>query len=413
MDETIWQRRHTGTNRSVFGEQAFEGVLVMMARPADPDLDAIRPRPFDSHPALVFWETTRACELACRHCRATAQPEPLPGELSTQQGKRLIDDVADFGRPRPVLVLTGGDLMMRPDLEELLVHAQSRGLTVAVSPSATSHLTEAWMTRFQQFGVHGLSVSVDATAERHDGIRGVPGTYARSMVALRQARTAGLHPQVNTVVMKSTVRDLADVAAMLVHEEVPVWEVFFLVATGRAFRDAYPDRAQVQDILRFLLEVTRYGITVRTVEAPFLRRMLVEEEEGTAAAPGALYAFLIDRFVRLVGSARTRDRIRLSRTGTLDGDGILFVAYDGTVYPGGLLPVRLGNVSQTRLVDLYRTAPLLHAIRARSFAGRCGACQYRDVCGGSRARAFADTGDPLGTDPLCPWLGTESEGQVS
>jgi len=364
--------------------------------------------PFAMHPALVFWETTRACALACRHCRAVAQPEPLPGELTTEQGKRLIEAVAAFDRPRPVLVLTGGDVMMRPDLFALIAHARSLDLTVAVSPSATPRLTAEAMARFHDLGVHGLSVSVDAMAETHDRIRGIPGTYARSLEALRTARAAGLHPQVNTVVMRSTVWDLPDVAAMLLEEGIPIWEVFFLVATGRALADEYISPADVRDVTRFLLEVTRYGLLVRTVEAPFIRRALVETEAG-AFEEGALYAHLIGRFRERVGAAAVPGPIKLARSGTLDGDGILFVAYDGTVHPGGLLPLPLGRVPDDDLVTLYRTHPVLEAIRARAFDGPCGTCAFRAMCGGSRARAYAHSQNPLGSDPLCPWqAGPES-----
>lgn len=364
-------------------------------------------RPFEAHPALVFWETTRACALACRHCRAEAQPDPLPGELTTSQGRALIEAVAAFDRPRPVLVCTGGDVMMRPDLFELIAYARSLGLMVAVSPSATPRLTRVAFARFQELGVHGLSVSMDATGMAHDRLRGVVGTYSRSIQALQGAKAADLHPQVNTVVMRSTAHQLADVAAMLLREGVSTWEVFFLVATGRALQNEYLDRSEVSDVTRFLLEVTRYGITVRTVEAPFIRRMLLEVESREVTV-GPLYRFLIDRLLSLVGSVTTSGAMKLARSGTLDGDGIVFVAYDGIIYPGGLLPVALGNVTGDDLVRLYRTHPMLRAIRARTFGGPCGVCLYRDVCGGSRARAYAETGDPLGTDPLCPWLRAEA-----
>lgn len=355
---------------------------------------------FADHPALVFWETTRACALACRHCRASAQPEPLPGELSHEEAVALLRSIASFGPPRPVVVFTGGDLLMRPDLDELVARAHALGLVTAVSPSATERLDEGTIARFHALGVHGLSVSVDAGPAGHDRLRGVPGTYARSFVALRRALAHGLGAQVNTVVMRSTVDDLADVAFALLEAGVPTWEVFFLVATGRALRSEYLTPAGTLDVLAFLLEATRYGLVLRTVEGPFVRRA-EEEMRAGRLRPGPLHARLAQRLYALAGPPS--GPVRIARAGTLDGDGIVFVAHDGTIQPGGLLPLPLGNVRTADLTAVYREHPLLRAIRARRLTGACGRCALRDSCGGSRARAFATSGDALGPDPICPW----------
>jgi radical SAM protein with 4Fe4S-binding SPASM domain len=248
-------------------------------------------------------------------------------------------------------------------------------------------------------------VSIDGSEAVHDRLRGVPGTYERSVVALREAQEAGLRAQINTVVMRSTVEDLPHLAALMVREHILIWEVFFLVATGRAMAEEYLLPQELRDVTRFLLEVTRYGLEVRTVEAPFIRRTLMEDEAG-ALETGALYDTLLAAFVSEVagsGSAAP-GTMHMRRTGTLDGDGIVFVAQNGDIYPGGLAPLVLGNVRQDSLRDVYRTNETLRAIRARSLSGACGLCPYRFACGGSRARALAATGDVLGTDPLCPWL---------
>jgi radical SAM protein len=355
---------------------------------------------FARHPALVFWETTRACLLACRHCRASAQPMPLPGELTTAEGRALLAQVAAFGPPRPVVVFTGGDLMMRGDLDALLAEAHALGLVTAVSPSATAHLDRDAMERFHALGVHGLSVSIDAAADAHDRLRGIAGTHARSVRALREALDAHLAAQVNTVVMRSTVEDLADVAYLLLDAGVRTWEVFFLVATGRALAGEYLTPAETLDVAAFLLEATRHGLEVRLVEGPFVRRAAREREAGRLR-PGPLYDRLAGRLRALAGAPG--GDVRLARAGTLDGDGIVFVAYDGTIQPGGLLPVALGNVRTQSLASVYREHPLLADIRARRFGGACGRCEMRAACGGSRARAYAQGGDALAQDPMCPW----------
>jgi len=347
---------------------------------------------------LVFWETTRACLLACRHCRATAQRDPLPGQLDTADGLRLIDRVRAFGDPPPVLVLTGGDLVLRDDILRLIEHAASIGLHVAAAPAATPLLDGAMLRRLRDAGVQSVSLSLDAPGQAHDDIRGVAGTAARTTAAAEDALAAGLKVQINTVVMRSTLATLPDVAAWMLRAGVPVWEVFFLIVTGRAERADALSPAEHDDVCHFLLEASRYDLSVRTVEAPFVRRVLQERRAG--AAGGALSAALGQRLAELAGPPQ--GSVRMSARGTLDGDGIVFVAHDGTVSPGGFLPLPLGNVLEADLVALYREHPLLQEIRRRAFHGPCGSCPHRAACGGSRARAYSASGDPLASDPACP-----------
>lgn len=368
---------------------------------AETEVTVDRGSPFAQRPVLVFWETTRACLLACRHCRAEAQRDPLPGELSLTEARRLLQQIADFGRPAPVVIFTGGDVLMRPDIFRLLDLAGSLGLRVAVAPSATPLLEEDAFRQFADAGVHSLSLSLDGPEPVHDGVRGVPGTYRAVVRAIRQAHDAGLAVQINTVVMRSTAEHLADVAALLLEEGIRVWEVFYLIATGRALAAEYLAPQEWDDVCRFLLDTTRWGLLVRTVEGPFVRRVH-QQSELVAEPAGALYHRLRAHLEGLAGSP-IRD-VQMTRAGTLDGDGIVFVGYDGTITPGGFLPVPLGNVRTDHLVDVYRSHPLLNEIRARRFVGPCGTCSFRRACGGSRARAFAATGDPLGSDPACAYL---------
>jgi len=357
-----------------------------------------RVSPFSQRPVLVFWETTKACLLACQHCRARAQHEPLPGELTTVEGERLLADVAAFGHPAPVVVLTGGDLLMRPDIFHLLEVARALDLRVAVSPSATNLVDERVMERFAAHGVHSLSLSLDGPQPVHDLIRGIPGTYARTLAALRWSKAAGLTTQINTVVMRSTVEHLPEVVSLLRREQVRVWEVFFLIATGRALASEYLTPDEWADVADFLLDVTGYGFLVRAIEGPFIRRALLERQEGIRT-PGELYQ-------RLSADLQLREGqpIRppqMARIGTLDGDGIVFVTHDGWITPGGFLPVRLGHVRHNRIADVYRSHAVLRDIRQRALHGPCGTCRFTDLCGGSRARSFAYNGDPLGSDPAC------------
>lgn len=353
---------------------------------------------FDRRPILVFWETTRACLLACRHCRASAIAEPLPGELTTTEAERLIDDLAGFGMPRPVLVATGGDVLMRADLHALAARARAGALPLALAPSVTPLLDEERVTSFRRLGVRVASISLDgATAERHDGIRGVPGHFEATLEAIRLLRRHGITVQVNTVVMRETVDELAAVARLVREAGASIWELFFLVQVGRGERLAELDPAENEHVCHFLVDASRLGMIVRTVEAPFFRRVVAERKAGAAPPRGGLYR-------RLVAGLEGADGpVRAQTKGTRDGRGIVFVGHDGAITPSGFLPLALGNVREDDVVGVYRDHPLLRRVRAADFGGRCGSCAYRELCGGSRARAYAASGDPLAEDPGCPF----------
>ncbi len=359
---------------------------------------------FDLAPILVFWETTRACGLACRHCRAEAISEPLPGELSTADGMRLVDDLARFEPNRPVLIFTGGDPFRRADLFELAERARARGLPIGFAPSVTPLLHRAAAVRMREAGARTVSISLDgARPDTHESIRGVAGHFARTEEAVRMLVEEGLDVQINTTVMRRNVRELADVAALVRGWGARIWEVFFLIRVGRGTDLEELSPAEHEDVTRFLYDASRYGFVVRTVEAPFFRRVVSAREAGVEAAsrPGSLGGSLSARLRRLLGPATERSRAQ--SVGTRDGKGILFVSHAGDLYPSGFLPVRLGNVCMDDVVRVYRDSALLRSIRAAEFSGRCGVCGFADACGGSRSRAFAATGDPLGEDPACAY----------
>jgi len=361
------------------------------------------PRPavnFDQRPMLLFWETTRACLLACRHCRASATTEAPPGELSYAEGRHLIEQAAGFGRPYPILVLTGGDCLMRPDLFDLVGYATSLGVPVALSPSVTP-LASDMVDEIAGSGVKAVSISLDgASAATHDGIRGIPGHFDATIAMLRALAAAGVTVQVNTTVMRANVTELADIARLVAQTGSHIWEVFFLVQVGRGVATGAISAAEHEDVCHFLYDASGYGFVVRTVEAPFFRRVVTQRRAGGPQPGSALYQSLARRLASVLGPPVRRPSAQTSPT--RDGKGILFVAHDGEVYPAGFLPLGLGNVRSRSLSDIYRNDPLLRAIRAARFAGHCGQCDYADLCGGSRARAYAATGDPLGDDPACP-----------
>ena len=334
--------------------------------------------------------------------RASATPLTLPGELSHREGIELIDQVAGFGRPYPILVLTGGDCLLRSGLFDLVEHATSLGIPTALSPSVTPQLTTEAIARIADSGVKAVSISLDgATAATHEAVRGIEGLFTPTLTALRDLVAAGLTVQVNTTVMTSTVDELADIAAILVDTGVHIWEVFFLVQVGRGTAQGELDPQGNEDVCHFLYDASHYGFIVRTVEAPFFRRVVANRREGGQVPQSALYQRLSSRLRQRLGAPAADRRSSAHTAATRDGKGIVFVAHDGQVYPAGFLPLELGSVRERPLADIYRDDPRLQAIRAATFGGRCGICEYSDLCGGSRARAYAATSDVLAEDPAC------------
>lgn len=358
----------------------------------------------DSRPMLVFWEATKACLLACRHCRAEAHARPAEGELSTEDGKALIGSLAAFGRPSPILVITGGDACMRPDLLDLVRHAAQAAVPVALAPSVTPLLSDERLSALRRLGVRVASLSLDgATAETHEGVRQVEGHFAQTLDALARLRRHGFVVQVNTVAMAENVHELPAVARIVRDAGAAIWEVFFLVQVGRGTAMSELTPWENEDVCHFLYDASRYGFVVRTVEGPFFRRVFSCREANQPFEPGPLYERLRAGLERELGSEPCQPS-KAQTKGTRDGRGIVFVSATGDVTPAGFLPIVLGNVRERALADIYRHDPLLREIRAGRFRGRCGECGYRTLCGGSRSRAFAATGDPLGEDPACAYV---------
>jgi radical SAM protein len=356
----------------------------------------------DQRPMLVFWESTRACLLACRHCRAEACATPADGELTTDEATRFIDGLLDFGRPAPVLVITGGDVLMRHDLDQLVAHARSIGVHVALSPSVTPLLTDARVAEMRAAGVKVMSISLDgATPATHDDMRGIPGHFADTIAALDRLRSHDVAIQVNTVVTSTNVHELPAIARIVRDHDVAFWEVFFLVSVGRGTAMDQLGPQENEDVCHLLYDASHYGVVVRTVEGPMFRRVVRQREDGGAAPSSELYRRLSADLLAELGPPTSPSKAHTK--GTRDGRGIVFVSSTGEVRPAGFLPITLGNVRDDDLVAVYRDHPLLRDIRAAKFGGRCGACEYRELCGGSRSRAFATSGDALAEDPACAW----------
>ncbi|MGW5238681.1 TIGR04053 family radical SAM/SPASM domain-containing protein [Monashia sp. NPDC004114] len=356
-------------------------------------------------PMIVIWEVTRACALVCLHCRADAQHRRHPGELTTHEGRALLDDIAAFGAPRPIVVLTGGDPFERPDLPELVRHGTRAGLHLALSPSVTPRLTRDVLVELRDAGAGAVSLSLDgATAATHDAFRGVAGVFENTLRAAEEVRAAGFRLQVNSTVTRSNVGELPDLLRLVIEKEAALWSVFFLVPTGRGEQLKTLDPQQVEDVLHWLHDVSDL-VAVKTTEAPHYRRVAIQRARssaGPAPSLGDLYRSLTVavsdlRAERVQETRRARPPIDVN-----SGRGFAFIDHLGEVYPSGFLPHRCGNVKDRGFREVYRTSPILTALRdPAGFHGACGRCEFRDVCGGSRSHAYAVTGDLLAADPTC------------
>jgi radical SAM protein len=380
-------------------------------------------------PFMVIWETTQACDLAWRLGRAGARPEQDPLALSTAEAKYLLDQVESFGRPRPMLIFTGGDPFKRTDLFELVRYAAEIGLSPAVSPSGTPLLTAANLHRLQDAGAKAISLSVDGpTAGCHDDFRRVPGSFQWTTEGWRAAREMGLRVQINTTVTRYNLRDLPDIFKLVQDTGAMTWSLFFLVPTGRGQQEDEISPAEYEAVMHFLYDVSKY-ISAKTTEGHHYKRVVLQrailEEKGITledylsgqasqvslgdAACELLPTYHelkagLEQIVRQAGLQPRQAGIHRRPLHINSGNGFVFISHRGEVFPSGFLPLSAGNVRQHSLVEIYRDSPLFRDLRdTAKYGGRCGRCEFVEVCGGSRSRAYAITGDPLAEEPFCTY----------
>jgi radical SAM protein len=356
---------------------------------------------FKERPFIVIWEVTQACDLACVHCRASAQALRNPLELTTAEGKRLIDEIAAL--KVPVFVLTGGDPLKRPDTYELIEYAAAQGVRISLTPSATPLLTRNAIEQMKQRGLARLAISLDGpTAAIHDAFRKVPGSYDWTLNAVRWAREIDLPVQINTTITRHNFLLIDDIIALLERLDIALWSVFFLVPTGRGQHVDLVSAEEFEQVFEKLYHLAqRAPFDIKSTEAQHYRRFLLQrrvEERKTGVAAGARMAH---PFQSMIG-VNTGDGIGRAPKGINDGKGFAFVSHLGEVYPSGFLPLSAGNIRKQSLTELYRNSPLFTSLRNTALLkGKCGECEFKEICGGSRARAFALTGDPFAEEPCC------------
>ncbi|HEY7405338.1 MAG TPA: TIGR04053 family radical SAM/SPASM domain-containing protein [Candidatus Angelobacter sp.] len=337
-------------------------------------------------PLVVIWEVTRACDLACFHCRASAQPHRNSLELSTLEGKKLIDDIALLDPP--IFIFTGGDPLKRPDIYELVAYAAEKGLHPAMTPSATPLLNRDSLLSLKQAGLRRLALSLDGpTPALHDSFRGVTGSFARTLDAMYWANAIGLPVQINTTVSRRNVDELEQILSVIRNFRIVMWSLFFVVPTGRAAAADMLSPEEVESVFARIYRIApEVPFKVKTTEAQHYRRYMLQQrrqkdqnDEPIEGVPGILPVN--------------------------EGKGFMFISHTGDVQPSGFLPVSAGNVRSASVTEIYRNSDLFRQLRdTANLEGKCGCCEFREVCGGSRARAYAFCGDMFAADPCCSYV---------
>jgi AdoMet-dependent heme synthase len=352
---------------------------------------------FDKAPFTVVWEVTRACALACKHCRAEAQPRRHPEELDHDEGMALLDQIKEFGNP--IMVFTGGDPMMRRDLFDLLGKSVDIGLRTSLTPTATALVTRERLERVRETGISRVALSLDGPdAETHDYLRGFKGTFDRTIDILKTAQDVGLSVQVNTSVTRNTAPKLRELVPMLTDLGIVQWSVFFLVPTGRGQHDDMISAEEHEDLFNWLWELSKESpFDIKSTAAQHYRRVAIQREKALAQQEGE------QRSVTFAGAGfQYADGLHRPMKGVNDGRGIVFISHTGDVCPSGFLPLVGGNIRDRSLVDIYRDSSLFRELRDTDLLkGKCGVCEYKTVCGGNRGRAYAMTGDYLASESLC------------
>lgn len=385
-------------------------------KPAFLDID------FNEAPFIVIWEVTRACDLKCLHCRAEAIPARNPNELSTEEGYRLLRQVREFGQP--LLVLTGGDPIKRPDIYDFISYGDDLGLRMTMTPSGTPLMTPEVIGQCQTAGLMRMAISLDGpTAEVHDTFRGESGSFEWTLNILRWCRDIGLSTQVNTTITRYNIDLIDDLCDLMEEVGISLWSVFFLVPTGRGRKEDEVSGHEYEMVFEKMYELSQHcSFDIKSTAAPHYRRVIMQHKvadrraaraAGAAATGGDTPAILTPGVGFSVG-----DGVGRAAKSVNDGNGFVFIDHLGEVYPSGFLPVSGGNVRRESLVDIYRHSDLFVTIRDYSqLKGKCGVCEYRNICGGSRARSYGMFGDYMESEPLCdytpgPWQKLVDRGEA-
>ncbi|MBI5399668.1 radical SAM protein [Candidatus Saganbacteria bacterium] len=336
----------------------------------------------ENKPKLIFWETTRSCNLKCLHCRASATSLVSPEELKTAEMKTFVDQVVEFSRP--ILVLSGGEPLLRPDILEIAQYAAQKGLRVALATNGTL-VTPQVAQKIKAAGVQRVSISLDgATVATHDNFRGENGAFEKALAGFDNLQAIGVSLQINTTVTKRNVAELPEILKLVLARRADALHIFMLVPTGCGLEIAETDMLpaeKYEEVLRWLYQKSQgTALDIKATCAPHYFRILAQQGAVIKKGEGM--------------QARSK--------GCLAGTEVCFVSYKGDVYPCGYLPVSSGNIRKLNFKEIWDSSPIFADLReTANLKGKCGCCEYRNICEGCRARAYAETNDYLAEEPYC------------
>jgi heme b synthase len=337
---------------------------------------------------LVAWETTRNCNLSCAHCRASAENQQYEGELGTKAGFVLLEQIAEVGSP--IVILTGGEPLLRDDIFDLARHGTDLGLRMVMAPNGTL-VTEAVAEEMATAGIQRISISLDgATKERHDGFRGVDGAFEGALRGIEAAKSRGIEFQINTTISRFNYDQIPDILRLAENLGAVALHIFLLVPTGRGkyiLDQAITAKEYEKTLNWFYDQKKETRLQLKATCAPHYYRILRQRarEEG----------------VSVTFSSHGLDAV--SR-GCLGGTGFCFISHTGIVQPCGFLDLPCGDVTRESFVRIWHDSEIFNKLRDyKQLEGKCGICEYKAVCGGCRARAYEATGDYLAEEPLCSY----------
>lgn len=335
---------------------------------------------------LIFWETTRACNLECPHCRASAQNKRSAEELTTQEAKRFIKEAASFAKP--IIVFSGGEALLRDDIYELIRYADESGLKPALATNA-SLVTEDAAGRLRKSGVKMIAVSVyGASAAAHDSFCGQGGAFEKTLAGIKRIKDVGLPLQINTTITKRNLAEIEEIGALSLAQGAVSYHIFFLVPVGRG-------KAIEGD-----------EITAEEYETSFNRLY-----DFKSNSPLHIKATCAPHYYRVARQRDAKDNLHQyspafheMTKGCLAGQGVCFVSYKGEVFGCGYLPVKAGDLRKEDFKTVWFESELFKTLRDDSkLKGRCGVCEFKKACGGCRARAYSAAGDYLSEEPYCAY----------
>ncbi|MDO8749078.1 MAG: radical SAM protein [Candidatus Omnitrophota bacterium] len=335
---------------------------------------------------LVFWETTRACNLECPHCRAQAQKSRSPDELSTLEAKRFIDQLSALAKP--ILVFSGGEALVREDIYELIHYAHQRGLKATLATNAAL-IDQETAGRLKESGIVLTAVSIyGSTAQAHDDFCGRPGAFARTLAGIENIKNAGIKLQINTTITRKNLSELENIGALALKLGALSYHVFFLVPVGRglALEGDEISPLEYEEAFNRLYDFQQnFPIHIKPTCAPhyyrILRQRSVKEKNNSSVSKNGFHAVT---------------------KGCLAGQGVCFVSYKGEVFGCGYLPLAAGDLRKQTFREIWLESELFKALRDDSrLSGKCGICEYKKICGGCRARGYWATGDYLSQEPYC------------